>query len=54
MAYRLIDPETGFIEYKRTAEENSILNVKKENEDLRRQIVDLSALVKGQNKDKEG
>lgn len=54
MAYRQIDPETGFIEYKRTAEETSILNMKRENEDLRKQVEKLSAMIKGQNNDKEG
>lgn len=54
MAYRQIDPETGFIEYKRTAEETSILNMKRENEYLRKQVEKLSAMIKGQNNDKEG
>lgn len=49
MAYRIIDPKTGFIEYKRSPEENSILDLKKENENLRRQVSELFKLIKGDN-----
>lgn len=45
MAYRHIDPETGFIEYTRTPEENSIIKIRQENEELKNQIEELKQLV---------
>lgn len=38
MAYRKIDPETGFIEYIRTPEENSIIQMRQENAEMKAEI----------------
>lgn len=41
MAYRKIDPETGFIEYIRTPEENSIIQMRQENAEMKAEIENL-------------
>ena len=45
MAYRHIDPETGFIEYLRTPEENSILKIRQENAELKKEIEELRKMM---------
>lgn len=54
MAYRKIDPETGFIEYIRTPEENSIIQMRQENAEMKAEIEKLKKqLSQSNNNDKK-
>lgn len=53
MAYRKIDPETGFIEYIRTPEENSIIKMRQENEAMKAEIEALKKQISQSDNDKK-
>ena len=56
MAYRKIDPETGFTEYLRTPEENSIIQMRQENAEMKAEIEKLKKQLSqsSNNNKKEG